>query len=81
MVDHSTILSSDWIKLIIFYIIMIFTRYLMIIILYPILKRVGFGITKEEIYALVWTGLRGVIGLTLALMVMVDNNIENIRFK
>ncbi len=44
-------------------------RMLMIIILYPFMKKTGYGLTKRESFILGWGGLRGALGLTLALMV------------
>lgn len=37
--------------------------------LYPIMKRSGYGLNKKESIILTWGGLRGALGMTLALMV------------
>ena len=44
-------------------------RAAMVLILYPIMKKCGYGLTLRESVILVWGGLRGALGLTLALMV------------
>lgn len=44
-------------------------RFLMIMMLYPLMKRLGYGLSKRESVILTWGGLRGALGLTLALMV------------
>lgn len=44
-------------------------RYTTIMILYPIMKRLGYGLNKKESIILTWGGLRGALGMTLALMV------------
>lgn len=44
-------------------------RAIMIAILYPVMKRCGYGLSFRESVILTWGGLRGALGLTLALMV------------
>ena len=53
----------------------------MVMALYPLLKQFGYGITNAEVYVVVWGGLRGALGLTLALMVLVDTEIKSVRLK
>lgn len=55
-------------------------RGLMVGLLYPLLKRFGYGLTPRESVILSWGGLRGALGLTLALMVSYTTSIpEDIR--
>ena len=55
-------------------------RMLVILILYPIMKKTGYGLTFRESFILAWGGLRGALGLTLALMVSYTLEIpEDIR--
>ena len=55
-------------------------RAAMVLILYPIMKKCGYGLTLRESVILVWGGLRGALGLTLALMVSYTLEIpEDIR--
>lgn len=44
-------------------------RSVMVALLYPILTRTGYGLSKREAVILSWGGLRGALGLTLALIV------------
>lgn len=59
----------DFVVLILVYIGINVVRMLMIAIFYPIMKRSGYGLSKREAVILCWGGLRGALGLTLALMV------------
>ena len=40
-----------------------------VFLFFPIMKRLGYGLSKREAIILSWGGLRGALGLTLALMV------------
>ena len=62
----------DWIKLIAFYFLATVARGIMVWVFWPLLSRMGYGLSKEEYLVLVWGGLRGALGLTLSLMVGVD---------
>lgn len=55
--------------LLLVYVFLNIFRYITIIILYPIMKRSGYGLNKKESIILTWGGLRGALGMTLALMV------------
>lgn len=59
----------DFIVLILVYIGINLVRMAMIAIFYPAMKRSGYGLSKREAVILCWGGLRGALGLTLALMV------------
>lgn len=50
-------------------------RFFMIDILHPILKRSGYGLTWHETVILGWGGLRGALGMCMALMVSYNQNI------
>lgn len=60
---------SYCIILLLIYIALNIIRYIAIMILYPIMKRSGYGLNKKESIILTWGGLRGALGMTLALMV------------
>lgn len=55
--------------LLLVYVFLNIFRYITIMILYPIMKRSGYGLNKKESIILTWGGLRGALGMTLALMV------------
>ena len=66
--------------LILIYIFLNLFRYAMISMLYPLMKRMGYGLTKRESVILTWGGLRGALAMTLALMVSYTETIpEDIR--
>ena len=44
-------------------------RGLIVVVLFPAMKRIGYGVTKADALVLWWGGLRGVIGLAMALIV------------
>lgn len=71
---------SSFFVLIALYLGTILVRGLMIGILYPFMKRFGYGLSLRESAILTWGGLRGALGLTLALMVNSTPSIpEDIR--
>lgn len=55
--------------LILIYIALNLIRFGMIMLLYPVMKRLGYGLTRRESVILTWGGLRGALAMTLALMV------------
>jgi len=50
-------------------------RYFMIIVLSPLLKHHGYGLNWRETVILGWGGLRGALGMCMALMVSYNDNI------
>lgn len=50
-------------------------RYVMIAVLFPLLRRSGYGLTRAEAVVLGWGGLRGALGMCMALMVNCNENI------
>lgn len=65
-------LPSIWIKLIALYFLLLVIRSTSVVILMPILKRIGVGINKKKATILVWGGLRGAVSLSLALSLSQD---------
>jgi sodium/hydrogen exchanger 10/11 len=47
-------------------------RGLMIFILYPLLQRIGYGLDWQNATVMSWGGLRGAVGLALALVVSLE---------
>lgn len=55
-------------------------RAIVILLFFPLMKRCGYGLTVRESVILGWGGLRGALGLTLALMVSYATSIpEDVR--
>ena len=52
-------------------------RLLVIFLFYPVMKRCGYGLTVRECILLGWGGLRGALGLTLALVVSICPSIPD----
>lgn len=44
-------------------------RFAMIMLFFPLMKRLGYGLSRRESVILTWGGLRGALAMTLALMV------------
>lgn len=55
--------------LILIYIALNLIRFAMIMLLYPVMKRLGYGLTRRESVILTWGGLRGALAMILAMMV------------
>ncbi len=64
-----------WIILPILYILLTLIRTISVIMLMPILKHIGTGITRQKATVLIWGGLRGAVSLSLALSIAQDTNI------
>lgn len=80
MVGTSTITSSDWMRMFIFWFLMIISRVIMVLTFYPLIIRSGYGISVKELVVLIYGGLRGALGMCLSLFVGVDPDL-NIRFR
>ena len=52
-----------------------------VLALYPALKRMGYGTNWKEAIVMVWGGLRGAVGLALALIVKLDAKIDDAHFQ
>ena len=63
-----------------FYILMILARTVMVLTLYPLLTKFGYGLTRKELVVLIYGGLRGALGLCLSLLVGVDSSLR-LRFR
>ena len=56
----------------ILWVLMVFSRFLMKMILSPLLAYFGTTISSNETSIFVWGGVRGGLSLTIAMMIMVD---------
>ncbi|KAJ3092433.1 hypothetical protein HK102_007444, partial [Quaeritorhiza haematococci] len=77
--DNLFIKSSpwNWLMLLWLYVGIHVIRAVTIFILYPILKRMGYGFNMKDMAMLVVAGLRGGVSLVLAIVVKHSNQIQN----
>ena len=68
---------EDFIDLAIIYVGIHMIRGFIIFILFPVMKNIGYGVTKKDSIVLWWGGLRGVIGLAMALIVAETSTISH----
>jgi len=69
-----------WIALGLLYVLLTLIRSTSVLILMPILERIGVGITRQKATVLVWGGLRGAVSLSLALSLAQDSAVpEQLR--
>lgn len=77
IVMENQIVWQDFVKLIFgTYPILHVIRFLVILLFYPCLKRMGYGMTMKEVLLSTYAGLRGAVGLSLALMVSIEPSID-----
>ncbi|CAI5938932.1 unnamed protein product [Closterium sp. NIES-64] len=70
--------GADWGYMILLYVFVQLSRVVVVGVLYPGLASSGYGLTWKEAIILVWSGLRGAVALTLALVVSHEPVTENI---
>lgn len=69
------ITGYDYLKLLGGYIILHFIRFGLIVLWWPLLKRIGYGLNFKQVVLCAYAGLRGAVGMSLALMVAASNKI------
>lgn len=73
--DKSLITLSDVGKGVASYIFLIFIRYIAVFLFYPCLSRMGYGFTIPQAILVSYGGLRGAVGLALAIVVHDDSRL------
>ena len=74
--------ASDFVILILVYIAILIVRAAVLAMFYPLMKRIGYGLSPKDGIIAWWGGLRGAIGLALALIVASETSInEEIRIQ
>jgi NhaP-type Na+/H+ and K+/H+ antiporter len=53
----------------------------MFVVFWPLLKNLGYGLDVKQALVLSWSGLRGAVGLSLSLFVLLDGQISDTRFR
>jgi NhaP-type Na+/H+ or K+/H+ antiporter len=70
------ITGLDYLLLLANYVILHIIRFGLLLMSYPILKRLGYGLSLKQLLLLSYAGLRGAVGLTLALIFFNDDEID-----
>ena len=65
----------DWGHMLCLYLFMNALRFLGVFMFYPVLRRGSYGIDKRQAFVLGYSGLRGAVGLTLAIAIHQDDQI------
>ncbi len=74
IMTHTTFDTPQlWLVLAALYILLTLIRSFSVLILMPLLARIGVGITRQKATVLVWGGLRGAVSLSLALSLAQDS--------
>lgn len=73
--NNSQFTSYDLLKLLVVYIGVHIVRAIVILILYPVMRKAGYGLGKKDSIVLWYGALRGAIGLALALIVAGETSI------
>ena len=68
MSDHE-LTHDDYFKLVGVYIVLHFIRFFCILMFWPCLRKMGYGMSFKQVILCTYAGLRGAVGLSLALMV------------
>ena len=73
--NNSQFTADDFLKLFIIYIGVHIVRAVVIVVLYPIMRKAGYGLPKKDAIVVWYGALRGAIGLALALIVAAEASI------
>lgn len=77
IMEESSITYLDFVKLIFgTYPILHLIRFGSILMFWPCLRRMGYGMTFNEVLLSTYAGLRGAVGMSLALMVTIEQRID-----
>lgn len=68
--------AKDWGYLFVLYIGVHVVRGIMVALMYPMLRRLGYGLDINQAITLWFSGLRGAVGLALALIVKEEHHVE-----
>lgn len=71
----NTIAAADYLKLLGIYVCLHVIRFVMILIFWPLLVKIGYGMNFKQVLLCSYAGLRGAVGLSLALMVALSDKI------
>jgi NhaP-type Na+/H+ or K+/H+ antiporter len=78
--NKNTLDETDYTKSLLFFLFMNIARYLMINMLLPLINKTGYPLNWKDVIVLSYGGVRGALGLALALIIYRDPEYSN-RFK
>ena len=73
---HPSFNSLEILKLLLLYVFLHVIRYLSILIFWPIINLFGYGLNRKEYVVLGYAGLRGALALALALILSVNDGVD-----
>lgn len=80
VLQFNTIQIKDYFLCIVLFIFLHLIRFFSILLFWPIINRIGYGLNWREMIVLGYGGLRGALALVLALILSADNRVnENVR--
>jgi len=68
--------TEDYVKLLGIYVVLHFIRFFCILLFWPCLRKMGYGMSFKQVILCTYAGLRGAVGLSLALMVQTSPHIS-----
>lgn len=74
--EDNEIGMPDYIKLVGIYVVLHFIRFFCIMLFWPCLRKMGYGMNFRQVILATYAGLRGAVGLSLALMVQTSPHIN-----
>jgi len=77
----STINSTDWGWAVALWLFLIAIRAAMVVLFYPLLRLGQYGINWKDGIVLSWSGLRGAVGLTLALIIYYSDDVLDTEYR
>jgi NhaP-type Na+/H+ or K+/H+ antiporter len=77
----ATITKSDWAWAVALWLFLIAIRTVMVVIFYPLLRLGQYGISWKDGIVLSWSGLRGAVGLTLALIIYYSDDVLDTEYR
>eukprot|EP00884_Botryococcus_braunii_P017513 jgi/Botrbrau1/4445/Bobra.0348s0033.1 len=75
------IVGIDYGYAVLLWVYLLIIRALLFVIFWPALKNLGYGLDWKQALVLSWSGLRGAVGLSLSLFVLLDGKISDVRFR
>jgi len=79
--SSDTISSQDWAYACALWALLLVIRVVMVIIFFPLLQRGSYGLIWRDCVVLSWAGLRGAVGLTLALTVYQSPDVQTHEYR